>query len=90
MVWQVLSETLQKGCLDTCEYKHLKLEQNELRVLLVSNKESKQACTALDVHVGYNHEPEKWPGLAHFCEHLLFMVMPTVTYTVVVVLETTL
>ena len=31
-----------------------------------------QAAAAMAVHVGSNSDPEEIPGLAHFCEHMLF------------------
>lgn len=31
-----------------------------------------QAAASMAVHVGSNADPEEIPGLAHFCEHMLF------------------
>lgn len=58
---------------------HSKTEQrrltlpNNLQVLLVSNPKRSKASAALDVKVGSLAEPEKFQGLAHFLEHLLFL-----------------
>ena len=39
----------------------------------VGSDDSKPATVALAVRVGHWSDPEKIPGLAHFCEHMLFM-----------------
>lgn len=54
------------------EYKALTL-RNGLRVLCCADAAADRAAAALDVHVGYFSEPEQVPGLAHFCEHMLFL-----------------
>ncbi len=59
--------------LDDRLYSFLELE-NKLQVLLISDPTTDKASAALDVHVGHLCDPENVPGLAHFCEHLLFMV----------------
>lgn len=46
---------------------------NGLRVLLVSDPDATAAAVALSVHVGHYSDPEDLPGLAHFCEHMLFL-----------------
>ncbi|KAI8904966.1 Metalloenzyme, LuxS/M16 peptidase-like protein [Powellomyces hirtus] len=46
---------------------------NSLQVLLISDAATDKASAALDVHVGHLCDPEDVAGLAHFCEHLLFM-----------------
>lgn len=46
---------------------------NGLRVLLVSDPSSLRSAAALDVHVGSFSDPDKVPGLAHFCEHMSFL-----------------
>ncbi|KAJ3358023.1 Insulinase (Peptidase M16) [Entophlyctis luteolus] len=46
---------------------------NGLECLLVSDPTTDKAAAAMDVHVGHLCDPEVAPGLAHFCEHLLFM-----------------
>lgn len=35
--------------------------------------ETERAAAALDVHVGHFSDPASLPGLAHFCEHMLFL-----------------
>lgn len=61
-----------KPLLDTRTYKHIALP-NALEVLLIHDAETDKASAALDVNVGSFADPENLNGLAHFCEHLLFM-----------------
>lgn len=46
---------------------------NGLETLLIHDPNTDKAAASLDVHIGYFEDPEDLPGLAHFCEHLLFM-----------------
>lgn len=46
---------------------------NGLQVMLVSDSACDKAAAALCVGVGRLHEPKDLPGLAHFCEHMLFL-----------------
>lgn len=57
---------------DNREYRGLHLE-NGLKVLLVSDPMTDKAAAALTVDVGHMNDPESIPGLAHFCEHMLFL-----------------
>lgn len=53
-------------------YRYLELP-NQLRVLLISDPDSDKAAASLDVNVGSGADPEAYPGLAHFLEHMLFL-----------------
>ncbi|KAI9266092.1 Metalloenzyme, LuxS/M16 peptidase-like protein [Sporodiniella umbellata] len=66
-------KTLEKSDNDNRDYRLIKLASNDLEVLLVHDKETDKASAALDVHVGHISDPSTLQGLAHFCEHLLFM-----------------
>ena len=44
-----------------------------LQVLLVSDPSTDKAAAAMDVHIGHMSDPSNLPGLAHFCEHMLFL-----------------
>ncbi|CAB1099202.1 unnamed protein product [Ectocarpus sp. CCAP 1310/34] len=44
-----------------------------MKVLLISDPNTKTSAAAMDVHVGHFSDPDDLPGLAHFCEHLLFL-----------------
>lgn len=62
---------------DEKKYRILELE-NGLKVTLISqpptNEGEEMPCAAsMVVGAGFYHEPRGIPGLAHFCEHLLFM-----------------
>ncbi|VEJ08927.1 insulinase family protein [Actinobacillus delphinicola] len=46
---------------------------NGLKLLVVSDKNAQRAAVAVDVAVGSGNEPETYPGLAHFLEHMLFL-----------------
>ena len=54
----------------TCQIRILK---NGLKALLVSDPEAERSSAALGVNVGSYIDPPDEMGLAHFCEHLLFM-----------------
>ncbi|CAE7558925.1 Ide [Symbiodinium sp. CCMP2592] len=61
-----------KSPLDIRNYRALTLG-NGMRVLLASDPDAVTASSALSVHVGFYSDPEDTPGLAHFCEHMLFL-----------------
>jgi insulysin len=46
---------------------------NALEVLLISDPTADKAAAAIDVLVGHYQDPDDIPGLAHFCEHMLFL-----------------
>ncbi len=52
---------------DDREYRHFTLE-NDLRVLLIHDKETEMAGASLEVNVGSFCDPVDIPGLAHFLE----------------------
>ncbi|CAG0915335.1 unnamed protein product [Notodromas monacha] len=57
---------------DNREYRAVVLK-NKLKVMLVSDPTTDKAAAAIDVHIGSLSDPWELPGLAHFCEHMLFM-----------------
>jgi insulysin len=57
---------------ETRKFRSITLD-NGLQAILIQDTETTKAGAALDVHVGSGLDPEDWPGLAHFCEHMLFM-----------------
>lgn len=57
---------------DNRDYRGLKLG-NGLKVLLVSDPVTDKSAAALTVDVGHMSDPNDIPGLAHFCEHMLFL-----------------
>lgn len=70
-----VSLELEKPSVDKREYRHVQLgssDSNCLHVLLISDPETDKASAAMDVHVGQLCDGDL-PGLAHFCEHMLFI-----------------
>lgn len=57
---------------DDRSYRSVTLK-NGLEALLIHDPQADKASASLDVHIGYYEDPDDLPGLAHFCEHLLFM-----------------
>lgn len=57
---------------DHSSYKVLTLP-NQLRVTLVSDPNATSAAAAMDVNAGSFNDPDDIDGLAHFCEHMLFL-----------------
>ncbi|RVW16489.1 Insulin-degrading enzyme-like 1, peroxisomal [Vitis vinifera] len=56
---------------DTREYRRIVL-RNSLEVLLISDPDTDKAAASMSVSVGSFCDPEGFPGLAHFLEHMLF------------------
>eukprot|EP00931_Biecheleriopsis_adriatica_P124663 TRINITY_DN9981_c1_g1_i1.p1 TRINITY_DN9981_c1_g1~~TRINITY_DN9981_c1_g1_i1.p1 ORF type:complete len:1036 (+),score=223.57 TRINITY_DN9981_c1_g1_i1:81-3188(+) len=63
---------VEKPSTDYREYKTAVLPNN-LRVMVVSDAKCDRAAAALSVQVGSIFDPKEIPGLAHFCEHMLFL-----------------
>ncbi len=57
---------------DARAYKHVRLS-NGMHAMLVSDPEAHSAAAALCVSAGQLDDPECVQGLAHFCEHMLFL-----------------
>src|SRR3990167_10492538 len=54
--------------------KTLKLQlANGLEALIISDEMADQSAAAVRVGVGSWNDPFEYPGMAHFCEHMLFM-----------------
>ncbi|KAJ7074118.1 Metalloenzyme, LuxS/M16 peptidase-like protein [Mycena amicta] len=70
--FSVFNKPLQKSAQDDRDYRLIRLE-NGLQAILVHDAKADKAAASLDVAVGHLHDPDDMPGLAHFCEHLLFM-----------------
>ncbi|KAF5373799.1 hypothetical protein D9758_000838 [Tetrapyrgos nigripes] len=65
-------KSIQKSQQDDRDYRIIKLD-NGLQATLVHDPKADKAAASLDVAVGHLSDPDDMPGLAHFCEHLLFM-----------------
>ncbi|XP_077468560.1 insulin-degrading enzyme isoform X3 [Stigmatopora argus] len=46
---------------------------NGLKAMLISDPTTDKSSAALDVHIGSLSDPVNIAGLAHFCEHMLFL-----------------
>ena len=46
---------------------------NNIKVLLISDKDSVRSAASVSVSAGSWNDPVEYPGMAHFCEHMLFM-----------------
>ena len=57
---------------DRKEYRAIILE-NHLKCLLISDELTDRSAASIDVHSGFMLDPNEIPGLAHLCEHMLFM-----------------
>jgi secreted Zn-dependent insulinase-like peptidase len=57
---------------DIRTYQHTVI-QNGLQVLNIQDKRSNRAAFAMAVQAGSLDDPAEVPGLAHFCEHMLFL-----------------
>jgi len=57
---------------DDRQYRLIRLA-NGLECTLVSDSNSDKAAAGISVRVGHLSDPENAQGMAHFCEHLLFM-----------------
>jgi len=68
----ITSAEIIKSPADSREYRHFVLE-NGLKVVLVSDQNIDKAAASLDVAVGSGTDPNQWPGMAHFLEHMLFL-----------------
>ena len=67
-----LNNVVEKSMRDNRTYQVLHLE-NQLRVLLISDMDSNISAAAMEVAVGSFSDPPEVQGLAHFCEHMLFL-----------------
>ena len=64
-------EKIKKPLADKNKYKLLTLKKNSLQILLISSKETQKSSSSLAINVGSFYDLT--PGLAHFCEHMLFL-----------------
>ncbi|KAJ7580245.1 Metalloenzyme, LuxS/M16 peptidase-like protein [Mycena floridula] len=66
------TKPIQKSQNDDREYRFIRLD-NGIEALLIHDAATEKAAASLDVAVGHHSDPDDMPGLAHFCEHLLFL-----------------
>ncbi|BGP22999.1 a-pheromone processing metallopeptidase ste23 [Rhodotorula toruloides] len=68
----VLEKDIEVSPNDDRQYRFIFLP-NGLKALLISDSQTDKAAAALGVQVGHLNDPDDLPGLAHFCEHMLFL-----------------
>ncbi|EOD19466.1 peptidase M16, partial [Emiliania huxleyi CCMP1516] len=68
----VAKPNIVKSASDRREYRFVELS-NALKAVLVSDSSATLAAAAVDVRSGSANDPDDVPGLAHFCEHMLFL-----------------
>jgi insulysin len=56
------------------ERKELKVRlENGLEALIISDPDANTSAAGIAIEAGSFDDPEEYPGMAHFCEHMLFM-----------------
>ena len=65
-------ENIIRSSQDKRVYRAISLD-NGIKCLLVSDPLTDRSAASLDVNAGYLLDPAEFPGMAHFCEHMLFM-----------------
>ncbi|KAG5318579.1 IDE enzyme, partial [Pseudoatta argentina] len=78
-VTNMSTERVEKRCDDIIKsqnddrlYRGLVLT-NKMKVILISDPTTDKSAVAMDINAGYMCDPDDLPGLAHFCEHMLFL-----------------
>ncbi|KAJ2814031.1 metalloprotease, partial [Coemansia furcata] len=64
---------IEKSGNDKRQYRLVRLPNN-LVALCIQDTDAKEAAASLSVNIGSNANPAKFQGLAHFLEHMLFLV----------------
>ena len=67
-----ISTQLKKSRCNKRDYRYIQLK-NEMKCMLVQDPESETAAACLHMGAGSLRDPEGMNGLAHFCEHMLFL-----------------
>ncbi len=70
----IIQDTSSLPLLNLQERESVKMRYNNgLEMLLISDPKADRAAAALAVDAGSWNDPLEFPGMAHFCEHMLFM-----------------
>lgn len=72
LLYSTSSNLIKKSLNDKNIYKKINLS-NGMDVVLVSNANFEKSAAAMLVKVGSFADPSKFPGMAHFLEHMLFL-----------------
>tara|TARA_R110002110_G_scaffold400317_2_gene616721 strand:+ start:79265 stop:82147 length:2883 start_codon:yes stop_codon:yes gene_type:complete len=69
---QAANQEIIKSPNDIREYQYDTLK-NGMKVIVVHDPKAIKSACSLEINVGSNHEPDAYPGLAHFLEHMMFL-----------------
>lgn len=69
---QITVTNIQKSQQDAKSYRGLVLP-NGLKVILISDPTAQKSAACMSIEVGHMSDPPEIPGLAHLCEHSLFL-----------------
>ena len=58
---------------DSRKYQFVNLDSNNLRVVLISDPDTDLSGASMNVAAGSFNDPANSTGMAHFCEHMLFL-----------------
>ncbi|MBW0479884.1 hypothetical protein O181_019599 [Austropuccinia psidii MF-1] len=70
--YQIFNSPIITSDNDNRTYRLIKLN-NHLNAIIIHDPKTDKSAAAMDVNVGHLSDPPHLQGLAHFCEHLLFM-----------------
>ncbi|KAJ1673145.1 metalloprotease, partial [Spiromyces aspiralis] len=70
--FEYTGKPIKVACSDKRPHRIVKLANN-LEVFITQDETHEHAAAAMNVMVGFMHDPDELPGLAHFCEHMLFI-----------------
>ncbi|XP_057329083.1 insulin-degrading enzyme-like [Microplitis mediator] len=62
---------IKKSVNDNRSYRGLILN-NDMKVMLISDPTTQKSAATLNINIGVMNDPDELPGLANFCEHMLF------------------
>ena len=69
---EIRVDEIRKNDLDKHNYRYIKLK-NEIKCMLVQDKSTTKSAAFCFVNSGSLNDPPEVNGLAHFCEHMLFL-----------------
>ncbi|EGR28343.1 insulin-degrading enzyme, putative [Ichthyophthirius multifiliis] len=69
----MIKNLIKKSLNDSYVYEYIKLQQNNLDCILIKDPQADKSTCSLTVNVGSLEDPQHLQGLAHFCEHMLFL-----------------
>ncbi|EGR32348.1 m16 family protein, putative, partial [Ichthyophthirius multifiliis] len=72
-IWQDITDQIIKPKTIKSKFESIKLKENNLKVLLISEPNLPLSGASLDVNVGSVNNPDQLQGLAHLLEHMLLM-----------------